>query len=144
MKDIDIEKKIGEAVPYSAGQSVKPPFEQIARKIAEGQPSESFEAFFAEDIGSAKSSRWSAVNWKRIAGVSAAAVLAIAAGGIMLGVLLNGMTLKSESTAADAAQTMEYCVENAGDENFEEDTEQYVSDSDTAQYDTVDSEESKE
>ena len=44
----DVEKKLRAAMDDAGAESGQPPFEAIAGRIAQGEPSESFEEFFGE------------------------------------------------------------------------------------------------
>ncbi len=137
----EIEKTIGGSVREIAGQSAPPPFADITGRIAAGQPPESFEEFFAEDLPAAPTSHAGSrqAKFKIIAGAAAAALVLFVGGGTLLGAIFDG-SLAGTRTAADSADCTDYanyaCINETG--ACEEDEEKCVSDSDLIDSDASD------
>ena len=123
------EKRIGETMrKIAAGTDCSaPPFEKIAGGIAAGQPTESFEEFFAgeETAVAAVKAEGGRAGRKIFAGAAAAVLIAFAAGGIAVGAVFGGA--KSAAESAEECQN-NYCLEADRVENHSE--EANVSDSD--------------
>lgn len=135
----DTEKKIRDAMREGAPQT--PPFADIAKRIAAGEPSESFGEFFAgealpEQTPTAPGEkRLRLFRSKRLAIASAAALIVLIGGGIIFGAIFSE-SLYGTKYAADYSATAEencaVCENEAADaETGAYDNEaQEVSDSD--------------
>lgn len=140
----DMERAVREAIGKNAGQTRQPPFAGVAGRIAAGEPAESFERFFETDVSfvnpdsasANKAMRW---GWTSVLGITAAAVLVLTLGGIMLSVLFGSSAVKSESAYDSAASANKYGLEENGAAFEDNCAEDCVSYSDLNGNDTDDS-----